>query len=427
MPYAIGISALYSLCEKQSTLDWQRAKLSPALFRSMELPVYTWVNAHLENNHTLPTLDTLTKVFPELTAFTTPEPPSYYIRLVENRYYHKLVKDALAKADGIIEANQDDHAGAFKAINSAYHQYTLQKYRLRVTDVGVESKSMMLAAYHNVDSTGAVAGFGWPYMDDQGGAIMPGELVSFVGRPGLGKTWLTLWTALYNWHVRKENVMFVSMEMATLAICQRIAAMYTKTPITQLKVSGFSSDTYNKFASNLNLMETEEAKFYVIDGNLAASVMDIYDLADVLGCKIVVVDGAYLLKHANPRLDRYTKVAENCELMKQITSELNTVTVCSWQLSREAEKKKKDNKVVGLEDIGMSDAIPQISSIVLGLFEEDSPETILSRRINVMKGRNGEVGELRIAWDFADMNFAQVSPALVAESETPEPVEDWIG
>jgi len=181
-------------------------------------------------------------------------------------------------------------------------------------------------------------------MDEQGGAVMPGELVSFVGRPALGKTWLTLRTAIHNWRHCKQNVMFVSMEMGTLPIGQRIAAMYTGCNICQLKTSGYSHVTLKKFASGLKAMTDEQAKFYVIDGNLAACVDEIYALAEMLECKIVVIDGAYLLKHKNPRLDRFQRVAENVQDMKQIGSDLNTVTFCSWQLNREAEKKKKEGK-----------------------------------------------------------------------------------
>jgi len=80
---------------------------------------------------------------------------------------------------------------------------------------------------------------------------------------------------------------------------------------------------------------------------------------------------------------------------------------------------------VGVGEIGYSDAIGQISSIVLGLFQEDSPETIQSRKVNVMKGRNGEIGELRIAWDFIDMDFSQVDPPI--ESTATQNAEaQWI-
>jgi hypothetical protein len=71
----------------------------------------------------------------------------------------------------------------------------------------------------------------------------------------------------------------------------------------------------------------------------------------------------------------------------------------------------------GLDDIGYSDAIGQSSSIALGLFQEEGIETMNSRRIKIMKGRSGEVGQFSIAWDFTSMDFRQVSPAVDEEGE----------
>ena len=139
-------------------------------------------------------------------------------------------------------------------------------------------------------------------------------------------------------------------------------------------------------------------------------------MAVQLKCDQVYIDGAYLLKHPNKKLDRYTKVAENVELIKQRTSDLEIPTVASYQFARTAKKQNKSSfkgatavqDEAGLEDIAFSDAIGQISSIVLGLFQEESVETLEKRKIRVMKGRNGEVGSFDIHWDFNSLNFDQV-------------------
>jgi hypothetical protein len=117
---------------------------------------------------------------------------------------------------------------------------------------------------------------------------------------------------------------------------------------------------------------------------------------------------AYLLKHPRER-DRYKRVAENADLIKQHLSDL-APTVCSWQFSREAAKKSKSKGTehVGLEHIGYSDVIAQVSSLVLGLFEEESPATVKQRRIELLKGRNGETGHFFTRWDWMRMHFDEV-------------------
>jgi replicative DNA helicase len=229
-------------------------------------------------------------------------------------------------------------------------------------------------------------------------------------------TFQMLYIAIYNW-LKGHNVLFVSMEMTLLPLAQRIVAMYAHTNITQLKKPGYSNlpkgnSIYDKFKTGLSLMGKEKAKFYVVDGNLAASAEDVYVLADQLKCKLIYVDGAYLMRHKNSKLDRFTRAAENVELMKRYCTDMGAATFSSWQFNRDAVKgKKKTDPQGGLEDIGYTDAIGQISSIVLGLFQDDGVETMKQRVIRVLKGRNGEVGQFNVNWLFNVMDFSQVQTA----------------
>jgi hypothetical protein len=103
------------------------------------------------------------------------------------------------------------------------------------------------------------------------------------------------------------------------------------------------------------------------------------------------------------------------ELMKQELAALAPVVV-SWQFSRDAAKKnKKKGEKAGLEDIGYTDAIGQVSSLVLGLFEEESVETIKQRKIEILKGRNGEIGSFITRWDFNKMDFSEIEDEDVSE------------
>jgi replicative DNA helicase len=434
MSFALGIKAVRKLCETQDKLQWQRAKLTPFLFSHQELPAFEWVASHLKKHHVLPSLQTLQQQFPDVSQIDTPEPVSYYVELLENRFFHKRLDDAIQKAHEVLKTNQTDHEEAMVVLADALKEIRTQKYRTRLLDVGKESPALVMSAYHNVAMVERVSSFGWPYMDEQSGGVMPGEIVSFVGRPATGKTWLSLWTAMHNWRAsgpqKGVNTLFVSMEMMLLPIAQRIASMYTECTITQLKNAGFATDMYKKFSSSLQLMTKEQAKFYVIDGNLAASVEDIFLLADILDCQTVLIDGAYLVRHSNPRLDRFVRAAENIELMKRYTTEQGKSVFTSWQFNRNASHKKKSASQggddVGLEDIGYTDAIGQISSMVLGLFQEEGIETMKSRKIRVLKGRNGEVGQFIINWDFIHMHFDQLEPAADGEEEEKNKELQWV-
>ena len=417
MSYALGLKVLRKLCEAQDPLQWHHAKLSPPLFKAHEVEAFQWVDAHLKKHHALPQPETLFQKFPDTKDVPTPEPVSYYVQLLENAFFHSTINQANIDSQNVLKGDPSGHDAALAILQGAIKTITEQKYRQKIIDAGVDGSKLVLTEYHQVGQKDPLAIFGWPYLDQQTGGGMPGDVISYIGRPAAGKTWKMLWSAIQNWKMGR-NVLFVSMEMSKLPILQRVAAVVAGTNITQMKMGQFSGHTYKKFLTGLQSMKAMTGKMYVVEGNLASTVTDIYMVADMLGCHNVYIDGAYLVKHENKKLDRFTRVAENVELMKQSSEDGSFCTFASWQFNREASKKTKQagEQKGNLDDIGYSDAIGQVSSIALGLFQEDSVETIMRRTIKVLKGRNGEVGEFSINWDFQIMDFSQVDPPLDGEA-----------
>jgi hypothetical protein len=409
--FMLGAKAIKKLALEQNALAFFQAKFSPPMFKGeKELALLEFTRKHYDECHTLPTIQTLETKFPEIKEIDVPEPSIYYVKQMEKRFGYDLLSKATAESRDILKKDDEAVENAWKILRDAQNTWTQQKYRHKILDVNVDLPELLLTQYHGnlLGSDMAPAFFGWPYLDDLGG-IAPAEVVSFVGRPATGKSYKMLYCALHNWSKRHENVLFVSMEMGHLLIGQRVGAMYTNTPVKQLMAGGFSSQTFLMFAEKITDIKKEPAKFYVIDGNLAASVDDIYNLALLLKCRIVFIDGAYMLRHPNPRLDRYTKVAENIEWIKRVSSDNKFITFCSWQFAKTAvTKKKQKGAKEGLEDIGYSDAIGQISALVIGIMQEEGVETIMKRKLELLKGRNGEIGSWEINWNFMEMDFQQV-------------------
>jgi hypothetical protein len=429
MSYAIGLRAIRRLCEQQQALEWYKAKLTAELFKANEVEVYEWVHNYVKSYHVMPPLETLFGMFPDLKDIPTPDPAGYYVDKLECQYFYDQFNLANIETSKILKANPDDWGTAFGVIQRVINKVTIQRLRNRIMNFGAESFDLLRKEYLESQlSKETVSGFGWPYLDNMGG-LVPGDVVSVIGRPGLGKTWCMLYLALFNWRKKKHNVLFVSMEMNHLSIAQRAATMIAGTNLTQLKQGAYSTQTAQKFFESIKVIKDESLEvnapnLYIVNGNLAASVDDIYVLADQLECIDVFVDGASLCRHKNTKLDRFTRAAENCELMKRNSEDLGNSTFSSWHFNREAAKKQKQGKAEhgGLEDIAYSDAIPQISSVVLGLFQEEGVETVKKKKIRVMKGRGGEVGEFEIFWNMDAMCFDQV---IDSSDATPKHVEEY--
>lgn len=209
---------------------------------------------------------------------------------------------------------------------------------------------------------------------------------------------------------QKKKVLAVSMEMSTPLILERVVAMHAKVPMTHVHKGELTGFQQKKVEHLLVEAKDLPGKMWILDGNFMASVSEIMSLVSQFQPDLLLVDGAYLLGHEDHRMNKYQRAEANIELIKRGVSSFDIPAILSYQFNRDAAKKvsKKDGEKVGLQDIAHSDAIGQTSSIVLGMFEEETVETLYSRYISVLKGRHGEIGGFKINWDFKTMDFSQI-------------------
>lgn len=410
----LGAMAL-SAAAKGSMTDYLRLGNIEHLFLPSELPFYLFVQGHVAKYGVFPNPDTV-KLHTEDSYLETIEPADYYFERMTQRHIERSIKKAMAVASENLAINNKNPDAALSALTDMVAELTLTRHASSIVDYG-KSKELLWADYLKT-AIGNEPGImtGWPFFDNQTNGLEVGDLLSFVGRPAQGKSWMLLKLSHHAWG-HKNPGLFVSMEMTTKLILQRFIAIDGKIEMDYIKKASFTEITNSKFLKALKAAEVSGVPFHVVDGNLTATVEDIYLLARKLKPSFIVIDGGYLVKH-NKERDRYRRVAENADLMKQMLSPL-APTVVSWQFSRDAVKsgksKKKSSADVGLEDIGYTDAIAQVSSLVLGLFEEDSVETLIKRKIRLLKGRSGEQGEFYTNWNFKTMDFNEVESVALGD------------
>lgn len=407
--FEVGLKTLKAILKTEDTSLWYKFKLKEDFFKGNEVDVFHSINHHLSKYSILPAYETIENNHLYLKPVKTVEPPEYYRDNLISRYSYEKMRSATSESQQVLAENKLDTAKAFAILQQAITDISDTNYNDRLFNFKTDGKQVMLNEYYNYEENKQHL-FHWQYLDNMSNGVLGGDVISVVGRPAKGKTFLLIRIALENWRKKKTKPLIVSMEMNYKAVFKRLTAMYAEVNLTQLTSKTFATASETKFRDSLNALAGEETDLYIVDGNLTSTPEEIYSLAKSLGCDSVYIDGAYMLKSSNPRLDRYTRVAENVELIKKFTTELSIPTFCSWQLSRQGAKSKKaKGQKSELEDIGYSDAIGQISSIVLALEEEDTAETLNQRSVRLLKGRNGEVGEFNINWGFHNMDFSQVN------------------
>lgn len=341
---------------------------------------------------------------------THPEPLEWYADQLRSRHTHHVLKQTILDVQSYL--NNDNPKLGVETMTQAVLNLTRSSFKRKLVDFSTEGAELILNAMKAKKLQGDSYGLktGWPTLDGMVDGVAGGDVITIVGRPGQGKTYAILYNAENAWDKQDKNVMLVTMEMKPLPIAQRLAAINTKKPITQLKKGELSTKAEADLIKKLNDYG-EHGRFWIVDGGLTATAQDIILLARQLKPDVVYIDGAYLVKGDNPNQQRWDRTTAVLERIKGDLAEALDIPVeISFQFNRQGTKKD-----AGLEHIAYADAVGQLSSVVLGLGlsdDESSVESINRRRVNILKGRNGEVGEFFINWQFDQgpqfMNFTEV-------------------
>lgn len=418
---SVALNLVASLVDSPTGLaDFLRLMLTPDLFRGPEeSSCWDLLSGHTLKYGKIPPRERFIEK-----GFTLPtgvnDSVDYYADQVRTRHIHYVLKQSLYDAQELLNADKTLLAQA--SMTDAVLKLAKSQYQKKLVDFATEGHDIIFNEIKSKKLQGSNYGikFGWPTLDNMADGLTGGDVVTIVGRPGQGKTYAMLYTASHAWNIQNKRPMFVTMEMKPLAIIQRLAAINAKKPITAIKKGEMSNYMETDLALKLKSYKHKN-EFWVVDGGLAATVNDIILMARQLKPDVVWIDGAYLVRGESARQQRWERVTEVLERVKgELAEALNIPAIISFQFNRQGGKKD-----AGLEHIAYTDAVGQLSSVVLGLGlsdKEDSVEALSKRKVEILKGRNGEVGEFMINWTFDNpgpdfMNFTEIQALEIEDMQ----------
>ena len=404
----VGRRLLSSLVLNGKVDDLLKLRLQPQFFKGNEEELYVFIQQHVQAHGKLPHPSTIEQKLGDVLT-PAPEPPGYYLQEVEKRFLHTRLKEAVLSIQDNLKDEDPDTAFAtmvdvIGAVYEAKQRHQVFDFRNAADDILAEYKKK----HSPLGETGVM--FGWPTIDNQSSGMLPGDFWTFVGRPTAGKTFFLLHGALNGWKKQKQVPGFFSLEMNSLIIKQRLAAMDTKQSLTRIMKGVLSTKAFKFMMDKLTENKDADRPFWVIDSNLAHTPDDIVMLCRQLGITSAWIDAAYLLRSKNNKLGKFERIADNAELLKQrVAGDLGIPVAASYQLLRSPKKKDKaDDVKPTMDDVFGGDAMAQLSTGMLGLLQADSIETQKRRHVEILKGRNGEVGGFDVNWDFMNMGFEEI-------------------
>lgn len=413
MASSVGMKLVSSVLSVGDLKDYYQLNIDPRILKTGEDECWEFIRSFVVKHKALPKPKTVKHELDGVVLPSVEEIPSYYAHQLKERYVSESIGDAYKSTKEFLIKGNMKPDKAIEVLTEVLVRVNMMGSEGRLVDFRMIEDLVKTEYKNKKNKVTSTVKIGYPSVDNLAGGSDGDDLISIVGRPAMGKTMNSMYCAHNVWWQQKKSVAVVSMEMNTVAIAQRMVSLHTKKKLSYLKKAQLSTKDYKSMITQLSGLKDHDSPLWLMDGHMSATVEDIWKMCQQMKPEFLIIDGAYLVNHPNSRLNTYEKVAETTRMIKQaLCSDLNIPVMCSWQFSRDATKKlkKKKDAQVGLEDIGYSDVIGQVSSLVLGLLEAESVETVHRRKINILKGRNGEVGHFYINWDFTNMNFSEIKP-----------------
>ncbi len=240
----------------------------------------------------------------------------------------------------------------------------------------------------------------------------PGELIILAARPSMGKTAFAL-NVLNNVALKQQKtVVFISLEMSSESIVDRILSEVAGVPM--YKLNGSEQMNEEDFSKIWEANSTLWVAKIFIDDRGALTVPELKSKLRKLKIEkgwldIVIIDYLQLMHGTSYAGNRVQEISDISRSLKELARELEVPIMALSQLSRAVEQRV--DKKPQLSDLRESGAIEQDADAVLMLHREDyyDPDTDKKGATDVCirKNRNGAVGEVELHFQKEIMRFTE--------------------
>jgi replicative DNA helicase len=402
---SLGLSLLNAVIE-----DGSRSlirDLSPTLFISDELPAYEFFVDFYRRYGGMPTAMNMREGgFP----LTPPGgPPGYLIDRCLRRSIFNIVRENLPQFQQSLNTNDIDtlrravstmHAAASRMVVGS-DLSTLSTLAEQVLEVYQEAR------HHRQDGITGIT-MGWPTLDQLTSGAQPGEVITWVARPNVGKSFTVAHVAKEAWRAG-HSVLFVTMEMTDIGMARRVLGV----------MSGINPDLIKRGTLSIfgeeHLLETVRAvelgaPFYMVAGNLNKTVDQIDAIVQEVNPDLIVIDAQYLLDPSHKTRGSEKQWERLAVVGKEVT-EMALTRRRPVHQSVQFNRSQKKGSTDALANIGGTDVVSQISAVVVSISEGETPYEATRRDYEVEKNRDGPKGKFTTNFRFDPLDFSEIPPS----------------
>ncbi|MEU4692016.1 replicative DNA helicase [Actinoplanes sp. NPDC023714] len=331
---------------------------------------------------------------------------SYYARIVSERAILRRLVEAGTKIVQLGYGTGGNGGRDVDDIVDLAQQAIYDVTEKRVSEDFAALGDMLQPTLDEIEAVGAAGGVmtgvptGFQDLDRLLNGLHAGQLIIVAGRPGLGKSTVSMDFAR-NAAIQSGCASAIfSLEMSKIEMVMRLLSAEARVPLHTLRSGQLSDDDWTKLARRMG--EISQAPIFV-DDTPNMNLMEIRAKARRLkqrhNLRLLVIDYLQLMSSPKKTESRQQEVSELSRGLKLLAKEIECPVIAVSQLNRGPEQ--RTDKRPQLSDLRESGSIEQDADVVILLhrddyYDKESPRAGEADFI-VAKHRNGPTDTVTVA------------------------------
>ncbi|MAM22122.1 MAG: replicative DNA helicase [Croceibacter sp.] len=337
----------------------------------------------------------------------------FHARIILQKY---IQRSLIKISNEIIEQSYDETTDVFDLLDTAESklyevtQGNIKRSSETARELVIQAKKKIEDISNKEGLSGVSSGF--ERVDKLTSGWQPSDLIIMAGRPGMGKTALTLSMARNVAVDQNIPVAFFSLEMSSVQLITRLISSETGLSSEKLRTGNLEKHEWEQL--NVKVKGLEKAPLF-IDDTPSLSIFDLRAkarrLASQHGIKLIMIDYLQLMTAGGSQKggNREQEISTISRNLKALAKELSVPVIALSQLSRAVETRGGSKRPL-LSDLRESGAIEQDADIVSFIYrpeyykieewdDEERTPTEGQAEFIIAKHRNGGLDNIRLKFE----------------------------
>lgn len=382
------------------------AGIKPQHFSPHWADVWEWIVTYWRDHSAVPSERAFKQEHANVTFVdSSREQFSNLIEEMLESYRHQKLVETLATAVPMINDNKTSEA--MKALTEGLQTASADVARLRDINL-MENWEQRVERYQLMkDTPNAIRGIptGFGGLDRITSGLRPQQLITFVGEAKKGKSLITLIMANAV-HTHGKVPLYISFEMSAEEQSARYDALISGISHTKIIRGDLTNHEIDRIRKAVSIRKNMHPFILSEDISSLTTVSAIAGKVQQHKPDLLVVDGVYLMddEQGEPKgtPQALTNITRSLKRLAQRFDIpiVGTTQVLSWKLGN------RRSRQITADAIGYTSSFAQDSDLVVGV--ESDPDIEDQAIIRVVLARTAPKGEVKIKWDWNNMDFSEV-------------------